>query len=424
MALEGSFKDFGLAEIFQLIGLQKKTGVLTVKGGDESQVVTVSFEKGMVAFADEYQRGEKERLGSLLLRADLISAEDLERAVQTQKETLQRLGHVLVQMNFISQKNLSQALQSQVKETVYRLFRLKEGSFLFSTESIAYDKDMYKPIAAEFLLMEGVRMIDEWPIIERKITSSQMVFQKTKAALQAYHSVESIDQNDIEFDFSFDADMNAEASAASPQNEELSLSSDDLEILQLVDGVSTVERLNDRTILSDFDTYRVLADLLTRNLIDEVQVNVPKAVASKRSHAGRTASRWLLNLILACTAVISLGTLQDNPWTPWRMGGEVAASEELRGYSTHARLERLEQAITVYFLDAGLFPENLSSLAESGYIDPADQLDPCGRPFGFEISSGGYQLFSIPAHGQPTDPELTISHRFSASQRMMLEDQP
>ena len=39
MALEGTFSDFGLAEIFQLIGLQKKTGVLTVRGGEDGQVV-------------------------------------------------------------------------------------------------------------------------------------------------------------------------------------------------------------------------------------------------------------------------------------------------------------------------------------------------------------------------------------------------
>jgi hypothetical protein len=421
--LQGTIKDFGLADILQLIGIQRKTGILTLE--NKSDKVSVKFIDGNVIGADTHQYSSEDLLGHVLVRTGKITEAQLKDALATQGSTLQRLGHILVKSSIISEEQLADALRAQALQIVYRLFRWRDGKYSVQlVEDLDYDERHFIPISAETILMEGARMIDEWPIIERKITSSQMVFQKTEAALQAYHSVESIDQNDIEFDLSFDADMNAEASAASPQNEEVSLSSDDLEILQLVDGVSTVERLNDRTILSDFDTYRVLADLLTRNLIDEVQVNVPKAVASKQSHAGRTASRWLLNLILACTAVISLGTLQDNPWTPWKMGGEVATPEELRGYSTHARLERLEQAITVYFLDAGLFPENLSSLAESGYIDPADQLDPWGRPFGFEISSGGYQLFSIPAHGQPTDPELTISHRFSASQRMMLEDQP
>ena len=46
MALEGTIKDFGLPDIFQLIGLQRKTGLLTLKHDTED--VTVTFEGGMV----------------------------------------------------------------------------------------------------------------------------------------------------------------------------------------------------------------------------------------------------------------------------------------------------------------------------------------------------------------------------------------
>ena len=50
MALEGSIKDFSLADIFQLIGIQRKTGILTMRHGDEE--VKVSFLNGMVVHAD------------------------------------------------------------------------------------------------------------------------------------------------------------------------------------------------------------------------------------------------------------------------------------------------------------------------------------------------------------------------------------
>ena len=42
MALEGSLKDFGLPDIFQLIGLQKKTGVLYLNNDDDA--VTIAFQ--------------------------------------------------------------------------------------------------------------------------------------------------------------------------------------------------------------------------------------------------------------------------------------------------------------------------------------------------------------------------------------------
>ena len=42
MALEGTIKDFGLPDIFQLIGLQRKTGHLTLSNDKES-VTAVSY---------------------------------------------------------------------------------------------------------------------------------------------------------------------------------------------------------------------------------------------------------------------------------------------------------------------------------------------------------------------------------------------
>ena len=83
----------------------------------ESAVVRYALDKGVniIDTAEGYQRGETERLGSLRLRSHLITKEALDKAVETQKETLQRLGHVLVQMNFISKEDLRSALQAQVK---------------------------------------------------------------------------------------------------------------------------------------------------------------------------------------------------------------------------------------------------------------------------------------------------------------------
>jgi hypothetical protein len=177
MALEGTFKDFGLADIFQLVGLQKKTGVLTVRG-ESGRLVTVSFEKGMVVFADEFQRTEAERLGNVLLRTRLLSQEQLSRAMALQASSAQQLGHILVEQQLITRPALSQALQLQVKETVYRLFRWQVGSYHFSPEPVTYDAEVYTPLPAEFVLMEGIRMIDEWPILEKKIPNFQLVFER------------------------------------------------------------------------------------------------------------------------------------------------------------------------------------------------------------------------------------------------------
>src|SRR3954451_9086623 len=61
MALEGTLRDFSLADIFQLIGLQRKTGVLKLRGKDAT--VTVTFLDGKVVAADSLTRRLATRLG-------------------------------------------------------------------------------------------------------------------------------------------------------------------------------------------------------------------------------------------------------------------------------------------------------------------------------------------------------------------------
>src|SRR5213592_3975513 len=177
MALEGTLRDFSLADIFQLIGLQRKTGVLTLRGKDDN--VTVTFLDGKVVGADSASHRLENRLGHVLMKSGMLTQEQLARALEIQKETLQRLGFILTHYQIISNDSLKQALQLQILQIVYRLFRWKDGDYHFSQETtIEYDRDNVVPISAESILMEGARMIDEWPIIEKRIRSYDIVFRK------------------------------------------------------------------------------------------------------------------------------------------------------------------------------------------------------------------------------------------------------
>ena len=73
MALEGTIKDFGLPDIFQLIGLQKKTGVLRLN--NESDEVVIAFKDGMLVSADSKNKRLEERLGTRLVRSGVITEE-------------------------------------------------------------------------------------------------------------------------------------------------------------------------------------------------------------------------------------------------------------------------------------------------------------------------------------------------------------
>jgi len=152
MALEGTLRDFSLADIFQLIGLQRKTGVLTLRAPED--VVTVSFLDGKVVGADSLNKRIEDRLGQVLLKTGAVAQEELDAALRVQMETLERLGHILLRSAIISRDELRRALEQQVLQIIYRVFRWNDGDYHFSQEtSIDYDVELITPLGAESILM-------------------------------------------------------------------------------------------------------------------------------------------------------------------------------------------------------------------------------------------------------------------------------
>src|SRR5262245_7631929 len=153
MALEGTIKDFGLPDIFQLIGLQRKTGLLTLK--HDADQVTLPFANGMELNADPYSKRAQDRLGNVLVKQGKLTRDRLEEALNTQKQTLQRLGHVLTTQSYITQKDLQAALNVQVSQIVFKVFRWRDGEYHFEpSDSVDYDRENFTPLSADFIRSE------------------------------------------------------------------------------------------------------------------------------------------------------------------------------------------------------------------------------------------------------------------------------
>ena len=90
MALNGTLGDFSLTDILQLIGLQRKTGLLILRQGETE--VSIAFDAGRVVGADSNVRPLEQRVGRLLVRTGRLTESRLDEALAIQRETLQRLG--------------------------------------------------------------------------------------------------------------------------------------------------------------------------------------------------------------------------------------------------------------------------------------------------------------------------------------------
>ena len=395
MALEGTIKDFGLPDIFQLIGLQRKTGLLTLKHDQDD--VTVTFENGMVVSADSSNKRLEDRLGNVLVKQGKLAPARLEEALGTQKATLQRLGHVLVTQNYITPKDLKDALNVQVSQIVFKVFRWRDGTYHFApTDTVDFDRENFTPLSADFILMEGIRMVDEWPIIEKKIPSMDIVFRP------------AVDPGSIEVGGGADDDAPAGVPAPEPKRSAASSSSkirltpEEENVFRKVDGTRTVQVIIDSVGMSEFDTCRILFDMLNRNLISTVGRGAAKEVQpSRREIVVSNTPGYVLTAAAILVAVAGVATRSDFPFavtgTPPLMRETY---DRLVDTVTHLRLDRLDRAVRAYHLEHGTVPPTLEELANQSLIDRRYLRDLSARPFHYALTESGYLLSAVDDKGK------------------------
>jgi hypothetical protein len=395
MALEGTIKDFGLPDIFQLIGLQRKTGLLTLKH-DQDQV-TVYFENGMVVNADSASKRLEDRLGNVLVKQNKLSKERLEEALATQKQTLQRLGHVLTTQSYITQKDLKDAITVQVSQIVFKVFRWRDGEYHFEpAESVDYDRENFNPMSADFILMEGIRMVDEWPIIEKKIPSMDIVFKP------------AVDPSTIEVGGGGEEDAlgglgasEPKRSAASSSNK-IRLTPDEERIFRKADGTNTVQAIIDAVGLSEFDTCRILFDLLNRNLISTVGRGAAKQAEAVPDESVVSSTPGYL--LTAAALVLAVAGIYATRTTPFAVTGQpplLKTTEDLllQGVS-RTRLERLDRAVLASDYANGNPPRTLEELVNQGLVDRSYLRDPWARPYHYAVTANGYLLSGVDDAGK------------------------
>jgi hypothetical protein len=412
MALEGTLRDFSLADIFQLIGLQRKTGVLTLRGKDDN--VTVTFLDGKVVGADSASHRLETRLGHVLIKSGMLTQEQLGRALEIQKETLLRLGFILTHYPIISNDSLKQALQLQILQIVYRLFRWKDGDYQFSQETtIEYDRENVVPISAESILMEGARMIDEWPIIEKRIRSGNMVFRR-KASGAEIVVVGGEDVDEVDFDAGQQAKKKKPTGA-----DKIRISEEEKQVFDLLDGKRTVGDIIEMSRLSEFDTSKSLYELLTRDLIEEVRTAAPTPSAEAQApvdelEVAETPVPLPLVLFLAVLAIALIITSYKNPLNSLRPIGTTRASapiETVKAISIE-RIHALGSAIEQYNVVNGHLPARLQDLTPF-YASPSLLADPWGNAYKYLQQPSRYLVIGFTPDGK-ADTDLFLSRGVEA----------
>ncbi len=435
MALKGTLGDFSLTDILQLIGLQRKTGLLLLRRSEEE--ISISFDAGRIVGADSATRPIEDRVGNLLVRTGKLTEARLEQALKIQKETLQRLGHVLAHKGWVEEEALRRQLTLQITETVYEIFRWKDGEYDFQPGAkVEWDRQFITPINCEHLLMEGAQMVDEWPLIERVIPSRSAVLRPTRAAAEVLASAASdtseikgsVYEDDIDFGFITDP-LEAGADEGAPK-----LTQREVDVLRWVDGRRTAIDIADLTELGVFEAFKTLARLCEARLIEPV---AEEGAEARRSSGPRiflsAGPARVLAVVLGVFALIgALSASQEvvrafAPATmrlplprPLASAERLAAAaqlDEARRAASAIRLLRIEEALSAFALARGRWPASSYELVQEGLLRERDLVDPWGRDYAYELQSWGYRLSEEPRSGRR--PPQFRSHRFSVLERSL-----
>ena len=222
--LEGSLRAISAPDLLTFINMIKKTGILSLRQGERTR--RVYWERGDMIFASSSDPDES--LGSFLVRHGKITQE------QNMKSGLlvepgKRQGKVLVQMGVLTPKELWWAVKNQVLEIIYSTFALRDGYFTFEESEEPHEEKIKLSTSTTNIIMEGIRRLDEWPMIKELIPNDRLVPE-----------LAPVDQQDKGVRF-----LEGEKS-----------------VLALIDGRRTVREIIHRSALDEFETLRVFLSLV------------------------------------------------------------------------------------------------------------------------------------------------------------------
>jgi len=345
VALRGDLRDFGIGEVFQLIGQRRKTGILEVEGTAEK--IRTGFLEGAVVWAAPVGPHEDAALGDMLVRVGLLTPDhlvQLERHLPEGQENLERL---LSQQGDLDDREIDAIRELVTSETIFTLLRLNQGSFHFTAGNIPQDRKASKLLPAEQILMDGLRMVDEWRAMDEAVTREGTVFQRV-GRFETYREV-----------------------SAGDSSEDLALAE---KLFLLIDGRLTVRRIIDLSRLGTFEGSRILSRLRGSGVIEPIDAEVLATTDKRRRKREFAPTR--VGLALAATA-LPFAFLFLMAWLAHGSSGSIASDgltaldgDPQRRAEITFETRRLRNLVEAYRFATGDWPREIGDIAALGWLPP------------------------------------------------------
>jgi septal ring-binding cell division protein DamX len=180
---EGKVSTAAVAAIVANLIRAKATG--TMRFERQSVIKVLYLKGGMLAYASSNE--ERDRLGSVLIRAGKLTQDQLDLAT-SKVETGKTLGKTLTELGFITPDELLTAAKQQVEDIFTSLFNWKDGSFEWLEGKLPdglVDLRMPGPAA----LLKGVFAVEDRELVVRELGGHDAVYNFTDSFMDEYEQL-------------------------------------------------------------------------------------------------------------------------------------------------------------------------------------------------------------------------------------------
>ena len=167
----GSLSELQIGDLFRLLTMQKKSGVLSLSR--ENEKIELLFYSGKLVDLNWITRPEDEKLASVLISNGMISEGQARQAFARQKAAGQKLGFVLLNLGFLKKEELTGPLTVHLMEGLRKALGFNSGSFSFKDRSESdFEPSAFDPV--DFNRMYKQLIIGEEPIayLKQKINEA------------------------------------------------------------------------------------------------------------------------------------------------------------------------------------------------------------------------------------------------------------
>ncbi len=411
MVLKGSIGTFDIISIIQMVTSQQVTGVLHIQGPDKNDIFEIMIENGMIIRAVPMIEAPARYSAQRLHKAGLLGSGQFKVLMAGIKK--EDINEADIPKRFsVPVSSMKRLILSITYDSLHRMYALKSGNYEFEPKKIEYDPQLIEPMNTEFVLMESSRVVDE--VVHSNWTyRDDVVFQKTaineKEQPKPVHKppvTKTETKAEEEFIIERTAAPVEVQKAAEEIPEEQNKTSEDVPqghhkttediLLELIDGKRTVGSIYFMSLLSKNEVILELGNMLKAGKIAAFHVPKAQILPRKTPIAARIISASKTVLILVVNIVILLMILyysKINPLNTQEKKREVRYSNLLKYIGKYQQI-KLTNALEIYKLEYGSYPDSLKALVDRHIVRSKDLTFPYGSEYYYTVQDGTYILIA------------------------------